>query len=209
MTLAIEPSPPLAVNPPSFFPSPSTLKRFTVEQYHTFIQAGVFHPEERLELLEGWIVFKVTHNPLHDATVDQVQEAIRDRLSKDWRIRVQSAITTPDSEPEPDVVVARGPASRYSNNHPGGADIALVVEVADSSLHRDRVEKGPIYARAGVPEYWIVNLPESVVEVYSHPTGSELEARYAETRRFTLNDSIPLTIGGQSLSPIPVKEILP
>ena len=203
MTIAIE------ANPPTFVPAPSTLKRFTVEQYHTLIQAGGFHPEERAELLEGWIVLKVTHNPLHDATVDQVQEAIRNRLSKDWRIRIQSAVTTTDSEPEPDVVVARGPASRYSKNHPGPADIALVVEVADSSLNRDRVEKGPIYARAGIPEYWIVSLPESVVEVYSHPVGTGLEARYPDPRRFTLNDSIPLTIGGQALSPIPVKEILP
>lgn len=203
MTLATE------VNPPTFVPAPETVRRFTVEQYHTFIHAGVFHPDERIELLEGWIVRKLTHNPLHNATVDQVQEAIRDRLSKDWRIRVQSAITTADSEPEPDVVVARGPASRYSKNHPGGADIALVVEVADSSLHRDRIEKGPIYARAGIPVYWIVNLPETVVEVYSHPTGSGLEAKYAEPQRFARSESIPLMISGQSLPSIPVKEILP
>jgi Uma2 family endonuclease len=203
MTLATE------VNPPTFVPAPETVRRFTVEQYHTFIQAGVFHPEERLELLEGWIVRKVSHTPLHDATVDQVQEAIRARLSNDWRIRDESAITTADSEPEPDVVVARGRASRYAENHPGGVDIALVVEVADSSLHRDRVEKGPIYARAGIPEYWIVNLPERMVEVYSQPVGAGIEAKYAEPRRFTLNDCIPVIIGAQSLRPIPVKEILP
>lgn len=203
MTLAIEP------NPPTFVPAPGEVKRFTVEEYHRFIQAGAFHPEERVELLDGWMVYKVTHNPLHDAVVDQVQEAIRKRVSEEWRVRVQSAITTADSEPEPDVVVARGPASRYLAAHPGPADIALLVEVADSSLNRDRVEKARLYARAGIDQYWIVNLPESLVEVYRQATGAGAAATYSEPQRFGINDSIPLAIGGQSLSPIPVKEILP
>ncbi|MDB5319245.1 MAG: hypothetical protein JWN40_876 [Phycisphaerales bacterium] len=173
------------------------------------ILAGILKEDDPVELLEGWIVYKVTHNPLHDATVDQVQEAIRNRISKDWRIRVQSAITTSDSEPEPDVVVAQGPATRYAKRHPGPADIALLIEVADSSLDRDRNEKAPLYARAGIALYWIVNLQESLVEVYSDPAGPTLAPKYQKLERFGINDSVSLTIGGQIIAPIPVTEILP
>jgi Uma2 family endonuclease len=200
MTIAVEPV------PSTFVPSPDLIKRFTVDQYHRLIDADVFAADARVELLEGWIVYKMTHNPLHDSTVDRIQEILRDRISKTWRVRVQSAITTRDSEPEPDIVIARGPASRYAKRHPVAKDIELIVEVADSSLDRDRNEKGPLYARAGISVYWIVNLQESVVEVYSSPTRGR---RYAALQRFRMKDSVPLAIAGQTLPPIPVKELLP
>jgi Uma2 family endonuclease len=169
------------------------------------IEADVFGADARVELLEGWIVYKMTHNPLHDSTVDRIQEILRDRIPKTWRVRVQSAITTTDSEPEPDIAVARGPASRYAKRHPGAKDIALIAEVADSSIDRDRNEKGPLYARAGISLYWIVNLGESVVEVYSKPGRAR---RYGQLQRYGINDSVPLVIGGKTLPAIPVKELL-
>jgi hypothetical protein len=196
----------LAIEPPTFVPQPELLRRFTVDEYHRLIQADVFGADARVELLEGWIVYKMTHNPLHDSTVDRIQEILRDRISKDWRVRVQSAITTTDSEPEPDIVIAKGPASRYAKKHPAPADIALIVEVADSSLDRDRNEKGIIYAHAGIAIYWIINLPESVVEVYSKPSRA---GRYGKPQRFGIKDSVPLFIAGKSLPPIPVIELLP
>jgi Uma2 family endonuclease len=191
----------------AFEPPQHLLKRFTVEEYHKMIQSGALDEEARFELLEGWIVYKVTKNPVHDSTVDRVQELLRDRL-KGYRVRVQSAITTADSEPEPDVVAAIGPASRYNTHHPGPADIALVVEVADSSLPRDRAKR-LIYARAGISVYWIVNLPEQVVEVYSDPTGPAAVPAYNKVERYLPPESVPLTVGGQTLPPIFVREILP
>jgi len=196
----------LAIEPPTFVPQPELLRRFTVDEYHRLIQADVFGADARVELLEGWIVYKMTHNPLHDSTVDKVQEILRDRIGKDWRVRVQSAITTSDSEPEPDITIAKGPASRYAKRHPGAKDIALIVEVADSSLDRDRNEKGALYARAGIAVYWIINLPESVVEVYSKIGRNR---RYASPQRFGLKDSVPLSIAGLVLPPIPVREVTP
>jgi hypothetical protein len=202
MTLAVQPDPPV------FVPPPSSVKRFTVEEYHKAIEAQAVDADERVELLEGWIVYKVTHNPIHDMTVDRVQEALRDRVSKDWRIRVQSAITTQDSEPEPDVVIAQGPATRYRQRHPGPQDIALLVDVADSSLDRDR-DKATLYARAAIRVYWIVNLPESVVEVYTDPTGPSPHPKYQTTMRFGPADSVPLSVAGSSVSPISVRDLLP
>jgi Uma2 family endonuclease len=195
--------------PSAAFPPANSLRRFSVEEYHALMRAGVLKEQERVELLEGWIVEKMTHNPLHDVVVDRVQETIRDRVSRDWRVRVQSATTTTDSEPEPDVVVARGPAERYLQRHPGASDIALLVEVADTSLSRDR-HKARIYAREGIAVYWIVNLQDSLVEVYTDPSGAaEPEPRYRRTDRYTTADSVPLTIPGQSPTSIPAKDMLP
>jgi hypothetical protein len=126
-----------------------------------------------------------------------------------WRVRSQSAITTADSEPEPDVVVAAGPATHYKEQHPGPKEIALVVEVSDSSLNRDRTEKLIIYARAAIPVHWIVNLQEQVVEVYTDPTGPAVRPTYRGTDRFFLDDAVPLAVGGNKLPPIPVRDILP
>jgi len=192
----------------TFAPPTGLLKRFTVDEYHKMIQAGVFEEDDRFELLEGWIVHKVTKNPIHENTIDRLQDALRARLPN-YRIRLQSAITTADSEPEPDVTVAVGPATRYDTRHPGPLDIPLVVEIADSSLLRDRRDKLVIYARAAIPVYWIVNLPDLVVEVYADPSGPAGRPTYRKTDTYYQNDSVPLAVGGQSLAPIPVRDILP
>lgn len=196
----------LAIEPATFVPQLELMRRFTVEEYHRAIEADVFGADARVELLEGWIVYKMTHNPLHDSTVDRIQEILRDRISREWRVRVQSAITTGDSEPEPDITIARGPASRYAKRHPGAKDIALIVEVADSSIDRDRNDEGPLYARAGISVYWIVNLGESVIEVYSKTGRAK---RYGHLQRYGIEDSVPLVIGGKALPAIPVRELLP
>src|SRR5689334_16606792 len=86
-------------------PPPILMRRWTVDEYHTMIRAGVFAHDERFELLEGWIVPKMSRNPPHDASMDQTHEEVRSRLPNGWRIRVQSAITTSDSEPEPDLAI--------------------------------------------------------------------------------------------------------
>jgi hypothetical protein len=193
---------------PTFEPPVHLLKRFTVDEYHKMIQAGALDEEARFELLEGWIVYKVTKNPIHDMTVDLVHDLLRDRVTG-WRVRSQSAITTADSEPEPDVVVAAGPAVQYKEQHPGPKDIALVVEVSDSSLNRDRNEKLIIYARAAIAVYWIVIRQEQVVEVYTDPTGPSVRPTYRGTHHFVLDNAVPLAVGGKNLPPIPVREIFP
>jgi Uma2 family endonuclease len=209
MTLAIDPRQPILMDPPTFVPSPSSIVRFTVDQYHQLISAGALDDDAPLELLEGWIVYTMGHNPVHDVVVKLVTIMLDRALSDRWHTRVQSAITTSDSEPLPDVAVVAGSVRDYTNRHPGPPDIALLVEVSDSSLNRDRNEKAPLYARAGIAQYWIVNLQESVVEVYSEPAGSPGAATYPKPDRFAITDSIPLIIAGQTFPSIPVKEILP
>ena len=129
--------------------------------------------------------------------------------SASWRVRVQLPITLSASEPEPDGVIVRGNRRAYDQRHPLAAEVALVVEVADSSLRLDREVKGPIYARAGIPIYWIVNLPEALVEVYTLPSGPGDDPKYAERQDYTAGDSIPLILDGQLVASLSVADILP
>ena len=187
---------------------PFPVYRFTVDEYHRLGESGILAEDDRVELLEGWIVPKMNHNPRHDATVDQGDELISALLPSEWRVRVQSAITTDDSEPEPDLAVVRGPAMRYKDQHPTAQDIALLVEVSDTTLLRDRA-KCRIYGAAGVLIYWIVNLLDSTVEVYSDPTGSCAAPGYRHRQDYRLGDSVPLVIAGQQLAVIRVGDLLP
>jgi Uma2 family endonuclease len=172
------------------------------------IAAGVFAHDEGFELLEGWIVPKVSRNPPHDVALDKAHEALRTRIPKGWRVLVQSAITTADSEPEPDIAIVPGPAERYLSGHPGPKDVVLVIEIADSSLTEDRRDKSRIYARAGIPLYWIVNLLDRRVEVYADPTGPINDPTYRSHADFFAADHIEVTIGGLLVS-MPVVELLP
>ncbi len=187
---------------------PFPVRRFTVEEYHRMVRSGVLAEKDSVELLEGWIVPKMPHNPNHAATIDQASEVLRGKLPPPWRIRIQSAITTEDSEPEPDLALVLGPASRYSMQHPGLQDIAVVIEVADSSLAHDRDVKGRLYARARIPHYWIINLIDGQIELYSGPSGSATDPRYQQHQTYGVDDLVPLTIGGEQVAEIAVRDLL-
>src|SRR5262245_18882937 len=110
------------------------LYRLSVEQYHKLIGAGVLVEGSPIELLEGLLVRKMTIHPPHATSLQRTWKRIFALLSSGWTVRIQQPITLSDSEPEPDVAVARGDDLVYSTHHPGPADLGLVVEVADSSL---------------------------------------------------------------------------
>jgi Uma2 family endonuclease len=188
--------------------SVSTPHKFTVDQYHQMIDAGVFDKYDRVQLLEGRIVDKMTHKPPHDVSVDLTQTAIAALLPADWRVRCQSAITTSDSEPEPDIAVVRGPARRYSQRHPRPRDIGLIVEIGDATLRDDQTIQYRIYARSRIPVYWILNLVDEKVEVYTKPKGGK-KPRYEDRRDYAKDESVPLVIAGKLLGTIPVRDLLP
>lgn len=201
MTTNLQPT----IAPPPGDSVPYPVCRFTVAQFQAMVAAGVLEQTDRLELLHGWITPKmISHNPPHDSAIDLAAEALLKRLPAGLRLRIQSAITTSDSQPEPDLAVVRGSARDYATRHPGRGEVIMVVEVADSSLQRDR-QKAAIYAAAGVPVYWIVNLQERTVEAYSEPTGP---AGYARLRSFAGGDLV--TIEAEVFTePIPVADLLP
>src|SRR5437868_2385213 len=107
---------------PWAYPPPLPLRLFTVEQYHKLLNFGILREAERTELIEGWLVQKMTLNPPHAYAVGELSQQIIRILSADWVCRTQMPVTFPTSEPEPDVAVVRGPNRRYARNHPKAKD---------------------------------------------------------------------------------------
>jgi Uma2 family endonuclease len=187
---------------------PLPVHRFSVRQYHRMIACGVLTENDPVELLEGWVISKMPHNPAYDATVSMILRSLWTRLPDGWIVRVQSAITLADSEPEPDLAVVRGPEERYLKRHPLARDIALVIEVSDATLGYDQTIKARVYARARIPMYWVVNLPGRSIEVRTLPKGGK-EPAYRERRVYSGAKPVPLLIEGRNLSTITARELLP
>jgi Uma2 family endonuclease len=184
--------------------------RFTVEQYHRMLAAGVLTPDDRVQLLEGELIRMSPKGPLHVFAVVEAADRITALLPAGWHVRRQDPITLADSEPEPDIVVARGGPRRYRKRHPRSDEIALVVEVADTTLLLDRQCKAPIYAAAGIPEYWILNLADRRVEIYTkpEPASARRPARYSKRRDVDENGVLELVLAGQKLGKLRVSEWL-
>ena len=182
------------------------VRKFSVAEYCGMAEADVLTEDDRVELLEGWIVPMMTRGPRHDTVVCILQQMLFELSPSEWSARGQSAVTTTDSVPEPDVAIVRGAPRDYLEHHPGVGDIECAFEVADSSLSRDR-EKSRIYARAGIPVYWIVNLVDNRVEVYSEP--DQDSAEYKQSANYGKGSAVPLVIFGKTLADFSVDELLP
>ncbi len=132
------------------------------------VDKGIFGPDDRLELLDGYLIVREPQREPHAVATDLVVEALRAAFGFGWYVRSQKPVALDDaSEPEPDVIVVRGVPRDYLGQHPSRP--VLVVEVGQASLRRDRGIKAGLYARAGIAEYWIVNLVRRVLEVSRDP----------------------------------------
>lgn len=183
--------------------------RLSVDQYHTMIQTGILSEDDPVELFEGWLVTKMPKNPKHSLVTLLVQGALSHPLPTGWHVRGQEPVTTEDSEPEFDIVVARGELRQYLDQHSGPQDVTLIVEVVDSSLPRDRMLKKRLYAAAGIPVYWVVNLPELRIEAYSDPSGQGEQPTYRQQHDYGTADAIPVVLDGREVTRIAVRELLP
>lgn len=181
----------------------ANLPLYTVDEYFALVETGQLAEDDRVELLEGVIVGKTPQTPQHAAVIRLVDRALDSAFGGDLVMSQRPFIASSRSAPEPDVIVVRGQIRDYMERHPSEA--LLVVEVAHSSLAQDRLTKSRIYAAAGVTEYWIVNLPEEVLEVYRSP---DREARlYGETT--VLNRAAAVTPLHAPDAQIPVADLLP
>jgi Uma2 family endonuclease len=183
--------------------------RFSVAQYHKLIEMGILTEDDNVELLDGYLVHKMSRNPPHDATLQLLQETLPRLLPAGWCLRMQSAITLSRSEPEPDAAIVRGNARTYATHHPQPADIGLAIEVADSTLDSDRIDKGRIYAEAGIAYYWIVNLVDRQIEVYSLPGAAAATPSYGQRQDYRIGGDVPLLLDAAVVVSIPVRELLP
>ena len=189
--------------------APSKLWQISVERYHEMIEAGTLTENDRLELLEGFLVEKMTVNPPHSFTTDQIRDELTAVIPSTFFVKSQQPITTFDSEPEPDVMIIAGKKRLFVNRHPGPEDVALLIEVSDATLQQDQTWKKRIYAQAGIPVYWIVNLPDRQIEVYTEPSGASANPTYRHLVTYQEDDKIPVVVDGVETAVIPVRDLLP
>jgi Uma2 family endonuclease len=188
---------------------PDTVYRLTIEQYHEMIEKGILSEGDPVELLEGWLITKMTKNPPHCVSVDLTRESIDRQLPSGWFSKSQDPITTDTSEPEPDITVVRGKRRDYLDRHPSPKDVGMLVEVSEDSLKRDRTTKKRVYAAAAIAIYWIVNLIDRQVEVYTIPSGPETKPDYAQRQDYKEGDAIPFILDGNQIGHVSVSDILP
>lgn len=162
---------------------------FTVKEYYKMAEVGILKPSDKVELLNGEIIQMSPINNYHANIVDEIQDLLSFDLLGKYKIRIQGPIRiNRNSEPEPDIYVSIKPKLKnYKKNpHPSAKDVLLLIEVSDSTLQKDRKIKLPIYAQAGIPEYWIVNLVDDQIEVYLKPK----EEKYTSKKIYKKGDKI-------------------
>jgi Uma2 family endonuclease len=199
-----------AVTPqPATYGRDASYPRFSVARYQRMIANGDFTAEDKVELLENWVVLKMPRNPPHDGTIQIVSEVLGPYIPTGWRLRNQLTVVLSDSQPEPDFAVVRGDVRTYLTRHPTAADTGLIIEVADTSLLRDQRDKTRIYARASIPVYWIINLVDRRIEVYTQPSGPTAVPAYGAFQTFQPGDAVPLVLDGATVGNVPAAELLP
>jgi Uma2 family endonuclease len=187
---------------------PSSLYRLTLDQYEAMVDAGIFTGKDRVHLINGYLVEKMTYQPPHAVADELCGSELARVIPPGWYIRPAKPIRIRcpgrDSKPEPDRAVVRGTIRDYTHRTPEPADVALVVEVSKSSLDDARAMAG-IYGRAGIPFYWIINLVAGQVEVYSNPGPSG----YGSFEVLAPPHVLEVVIEGAAVGEIPVADVLP
>ena len=187
----------------------STITRpLAVAEYERRIAAGILGEDDPVELLDGRVVPKMPRGPRHVMSTKACQRLLGQVVGPTWHVAKEDPVRIPEyDEPEPDVAVVRGADVDYRDHHPGPSDVALVVEVAESSLAWDRGEKLPIYARAGLAVYWIINLIDDQVEVHTGPDPGA--GTYQARVDYGRGQTVPVVVAGQVVAQIAVAELLP
>ena len=171
---------------------------FTVGEYYRMAEADILTEEERVELIAGQIVAMSPIGSRHAACVDRLNGLLHRQPGSAFIVRVQSPISLDAySAPEPDIVLLCPRADFYAAAHPSAADVLLAIEVADTSIDYDREVKLPLYAQAGLPEVWLIDLQESRIEVYAQPQGGAYQQRVEVTADATLTS---LTVASLELA---------
>jgi Uma2 family endonuclease len=166
-------------------PSPDArehLRPISVDEYHRMIAAGILDEDEKVQLIDGMLVAMTPQGRPHAFVIQELNRLLVRALGDDFKVLTQLPLTLgEDSEPEPDLAVVRAQDAASSRTHPGTA--LLVIEVAGESLRFDRRTKAALYARTGIPEYWIVNLEDATIEVHSDPDAASGTYRGARVAR--------------------------
>jgi len=185
--------------------------QFSIDRFHRMIDAGIFHRDDGVELIEWVLVTKMPKRHPRILVMEYLNEMLNGAVPGGWYVSMQNPITIPEcgSEWEPDAKVVRGKRHDYEDRRVGPADVGLTVEVSDSLLSDDCVTKKQVYARSSIPACWIVNIPARRIEVYTDPTGPDPTPDYRRRSDYALGVEIPLVLDGIEVARIAVAEILP
>ena len=169
-------------------------KKFDLAEYHRLTEIGFFNPNERLELIQGDLIKMAAKNTRHTVCLFLLSEELFIAINKRAIIRTQDPIILGnDSEPEPDLVMAKRKEDKYLSSHPTADDIILVIEISDSSLRYDKEVKLPLYAQYQIPNYWILNVIDNCLETYSQPfQDKQGKSKYLHCAIFTDNDTVTI-----------------
>jgi Uma2 family endonuclease len=180
-------------------------RRWTRKEYYRAAELGLLRPDERLELLDGEIIQKVSPQKTpHAYVLSRGARLLADAFGPGFYVRQQLPLVLSIwSEPEPDLLVVPGTEVDYLSSHPKARDVQLLAEIADTTLRLDRGRKRAAYARAGISDYWIVNVPERRLEVYRNPSGS----RYLSVTLYTEEEIVSPLAASQAQ--IRVADLLP
>ncbi|HEX9581196.1 MAG TPA: Uma2 family endonuclease [Gemmatimonadales bacterium] len=160
---------------------------FTVDEYYRLAERGILHHDDRVELIHGEVVQMTPIGARHAGRVNYLNQTLVELVGHEGVVAVQDPVTLePRSQPQPDLLVARRRPEFYGQTLPPPADVLLLIEVADSSVDYDRDVKVPLYARAGIPEVWLCDLPGDGLEVYREPTAEG----YRDVRRLGRGDTV-------------------
>jgi Uma2 family endonuclease len=198
------------ITPTQPMPSPAPLAspavyRMTVDEFERIADSL---NDDHVELIDGYIVRSEELKPSHVDATEFLRRHIEAMLPSGWHVREDKPLRIPEfSEPRPDVMIVRGDWKAFRGRHPVPADVSLVIEVPDTTLARDRGEKWIGYARSGIPVYWIVNLVDHQLEVYTEPTVEGYASRVVFAQ-FVSAQSVPVVIDGVELGQIDLTDIL-
>ena len=202
----LEPFAPPAPTNPSGDTCWSRIYRLSVEQYDRMVEANILAADDRVELIEGILVTKMGRNRPHIQAGNKGFRALSRLVGEGWHVRKEDpAVVSTWSKPEPDLAVIRGTIEDYNDRDVPAADIGLAIEIAESTLDTDRREKMPVYAASRIPFYWIINLVDHQLEVFSEPEGRE----YRKAEVFSGGQDVPVILDGAEAGLIRVADLFP
>jgi Uma2 family endonuclease len=192
----------------TLFPEWRLLRRWSPTDVQHMVQVGVIGEDERLELLDGHLVLKMPENLPHRSAVSRLTTRLAPKLPDGWWLQPQYPVSLGINGPIPDGVILRGSDVDYDRRKAGPPDFGIAIEVSDSSLATDRGGKGKMYAREGVPVYWIINVTDRQIEVYSDPDATANPPTYRTRTDYKPGDVVPITLDGATAATIPVAELV-
>ncbi len=195
-------APPISAVPPNLAGGYEPV-RLSVAQFVRMGETGILEEDPRIELIDGQMVRKPVENPPHADILYELALFIGRLHGDAWTCRSQNQVNLDTTAPAPDIAILRGPRAVYRVRHAGPADIVFVAEVSASTIAFDRTAKLRMYARNGIPVYWIVNVSERRIEVYTRPVGEA----YQDRIDYTAGQTVPVVLDGQTVAEFPVSDI--